>query len=304
MNQDRPSPKIRALESGMQLSIIIPAFNEAAGIRPTLVQLADTMATSGIVHEIIVVDDGSTDGTSEELRKLAEELEVLQLVVHQRNRGYGAALKSGIHSAEADIVAITDADGTYPNERIPELYHRLLSDRADMVVGSRTGANVHIPLARRPAKAFLRALANYLSGHPIPDLNSGLRVMRKEPIVRRFNLVSDGFSFTTTTLMALLARGHHVVFVPIDYHHRTGASKIRPIYDTFNFVVLILRVSVFFEPLKIFLPVTLMLFLLGFVVGVVQLLEGDLGDVTATILAAALQVGLVGLLADMISRRN
>ena len=288
----------------MQLSIIIPAYNEAAGIRPTLEELAAKMADSGIEHEIVVVDDGSTDGTSEQVRALAEEIPTARLVVHERNRGYGAALKSGIHSALSDIVAITDADGTYPNERIPELYHRLVDENADMVVGSRTGANVHIPLIRRPAKAFLRGLANYLSGHPIPDLNSGLRVMRKEPIVQRFNLVSDGFSFTTTTLMALLARGHHVVFVPIDYHHRTGNSKIRPIYDTFNFLVLILRVSAFFEPLKIFLPVTMILFALGISVGTVQLLHGDLGDVTATILAAALQVGLVGLLADMISRRN
>ncbi len=292
------------MERGMQLSIVIPAFNEAEGIRPTLEQLSATMAGSDLEYEIVVVDDGSTDGTSDQVRELERELPAVRLVVHERNRGYGAALKSGIHAAEADIVAITDADGTYPNERIPELFRRLVDDRADMVVGSRTGDNVHIPLVRRPAKAFLRALANYLSGHHIPDLNSGLRIMRKAPIVERFNLVSDGFSFTTTTLMALLARGHHVVFVPIDYHHRQGNSKIRPIQDTFNFLVLILRVTAFFEPLKIFLPLTILLFVLGVTVGTVQLLAGDLGDVTATILAAALQVGLVGLLADMISRRN
>ncbi len=288
----------------MQLSIVIPAYNEAGAIRPTLEELASTMASSGIEHEIVVVDDGSTDGTSEQVRQLVEELPAVRLLVHERNRGYGASLKSGINSALADVVAITDADGTYPNQRLPELYQRLLDENADMVVGSRTGTNVHIPLIRRPAKAFLRALANYLSGHPIPDLNSGLRVMRKAPIVQRFNLVSDGFSFTTTTLMALLARGHHVVFVPIDYHHRTGNSKIRPIYDTFNFLVLILRVSAFFEPLKIFLPVTMLLLVTGLTVGTIQVVQGDLGDVTATILASALQVGLVGLLADMISRRN
>ncbi len=288
----------------MELSVIIPAYNEAGAIRPTLEQLAETLADSGIEHEIIVVDDGSTDGTSEQVRQLEQSLPAVKLISHDRNRGYGAALKTGIHASLSDIVTITDADGTYPNERIPELYHKLVEESADMVVGSRTGENVHIPLVRRPAKAFLRLLANYLSGHHIPDLNSGLRVMRKEPIVKRFNLVSDGFSFTTTTLMALLARGHHVIFVPIDYHARTGNSKIRPIYDTFNFLVLILRVSMFFEPLKIFLPVTLLLGGLGLTVGTVQLIQGDLGDVTATILAAALQVGLVGLLADMISRRN
>jgi glycosyltransferase involved in cell wall biosynthesis len=288
----------------MELSVVIPAYNEAGAIRPTLEQLAETMADSGIQHEILVVDDGSTDGTSEQVRQLEQTLPAVRLLSHDRNRGYGAALKTGIHAAAAEIVTITDADGTYPNERIPELYRKLVETSADMVVGSRTGENVHIPLVRRPAKAFLRLLANYLSGHHIPDLNSGLRVMRKTPIVSRFNLVSDGFSFTTTTLMALLARGHHVIFVPIDYHARTGNSKIRPIYDTFNFLVLILRVSMFFEPLKIFLPVTLVLGALGMTVGAVQIVQGDLGDVTATILAATLQVGLVGLLADMISRRN
>jgi hypothetical protein len=173
-----------------------------------------------------------------------------------------------------------------------------------MVVGARTGENVHIPLLRRPAKAFLNLLANYLSGHRIPDLNSGLRVMRKQPIIERFNLVSDGFSFTTTTLLALLARGQPVEFVPIDYHARTGSSKIKPIRDTFNFIVLILRVSIYFEPIKVFLPVTLLLGLLGLLVGTVQLIGGNLGEVPATLLVAALQIGLVGLIADMISRRN
>jgi glycosyltransferase involved in cell wall biosynthesis len=289
----------------MELSVVIPAFNEARAIRPTLEQLVETLSESDIDHEIIVVDDGSTDGTSEIVQRLAESLPDVRLVVHKQNRGYGAALKSGIRAAQSEVVAITDADGTYPNERIPELYRRLVDERADMVVGSRTGENVHIPLVRRPAKWLLRVLANYLSGHPIPDLNSGLRVMSKAPIVQRFNLVSDGFSFTTTTLLALLARGQHVVFVPIDYHARTGNSKIRPIRDTFNFLVLILRVSVFFEPLKVFLPATLAIGLGGVGLGAVQLAQdGGLGEVPLLLVLSALQIGLVGLIADMISRRN
>ena len=288
----------------MELSVIIPAYNESGGIRPTLEALVADLADSDLVHEIIVVDDGSTDGTSEIVDEVVASLPSIRLLRHPRNRGYGAALKTGIHAAKADVVAITDADGTYPNERLPELYRRLREGSFDMVIGSRTGENVHIPLVRRPAKAALNLLANYLSGHKIPDLNSGLRVMRKQPIVDRFNLVSDGFSFTTTTLLALLARGNPVEFVPIDYHARTGSSKIKPIRDTFNFIVLILRVSMYFEPIKVFLPVTVALGALGVVVGGIQLYQGDLGDVPATILLAALQVGLVGLMADMISRRN
>lgn len=289
----------------VDLSVVIPAYNEASGLEPTLRALVATLAGSGIAHEVLVVDDGSTDGTGAIADRLAAELAGVRIVRHGRNRGYGAALKTGIRAAAADVVAITDADGTYPNERLPELYRRLVEHGADMVVGSRTGANVHIPLVRRPAKAVLRALANYLSGHAIPDLNSGLRVMRKGPIVERFNLVSDGFSFTTTTLLALLVRGHEVEFVPIDYHHRTGTSKIRPIHDTLNFLQLILRVIVYFEPIKVFLPVTLVLGGIGVIWGVAQAsTAGGLGDMPVLLLVSALQIGLVGLIADMISRRH
>lgn len=289
----------------MQLTVVIPAYNEAGAIRPTVEDLAATLAASGLEHEVIVVDDGSTDGTSEAVRELAGRLEAVRLVVHPRNRGYGAALKSGIRASRADVVAITDADGTYPNERLPELYRRLVDTGADMVVGSRTGAHVHIPLVRRPAKAFLRWLAQYLSGHPIPDLNSGLRVMRKAPIVERFNLVSNGFSFTTTTLLALLARDNPVEWVPIDYHQRTGNSKIRPIHDTLNFLVLILRVCVYFEPLKVFVPPAVLLALGGVGLGASQVLtNGGLGDAPVLMIVAALQILLSGLIADMISRRH
>ncbi|MCB9898328.1 MAG: glycosyltransferase family 2 protein [Planctomycetes bacterium] len=291
----------------MDFSIVIPAYDEADGIRPTLEALSAVMAASGIDYEVVVVDDGSTDGTSEKVAELAAELPRVRLLAHARNRGYGAALKTGIRAARAEIVAITDADGTYPNERLPELYRRCIDDQAAMVVGSRTGANVHIPLVRRPAKAFLRALANYLSGNKIPDLNSGLRVMRKEPIVRCFPLVSDGFSFTTTTLLALLARDEPVVFVPIDYHARTGSSKIKPIRDTFNFTVLILRASVYFEPLKVFLPVAAGLVVTGFAWGLGQALahpDRGIGDAPVLLLASAVQVLLTGLIADMISRRH
>src|SRR5262249_20308913 len=153
-----------------------------------------------------------------------------------------------IRAAAARVVAITDADGTYPGAPLPALYHKLIETGSDMVVGARTGKNVHIPLARRPAKAMLARLAVYLSGKPIPDLHSGLRVFLPEAALERFHLISDGFSFTTTITLALLARNRRVIFVPVDYRKRTGSSKIRPIADPFNFLVLILRVSIYFEP--------------------------------------------------------
>lgn len=288
----------------MELTVVVPAYNEAGAVRPTLERLAETLAASGIEHEILAVDDGSTDGTTQKLDELQRELPALRVITHAKNRGYGASLKTGIRAAAADVVAITDADGTYPNERIPELYRRLRDEKADMVVGSRTGDQVHIPLVRRPAKAFLRWLANHLSGHRIPDLNSGLRVMAKAPVVECFPLVSDGFSFTTTTLLALLSRDRSVVFVPIDYQHRTGRSKIRPIRDTLNFLVLILRVCAHFEPLRVFVPAAVALALGGLGMGAWQVFQqGGLGEAPVLLLVASLQVLLSGLIADMISRR-
>jgi glycosyltransferase involved in cell wall biosynthesis len=288
----------------VDLSVVIPAFNEAAGISPVLGELSAVLGAAGIDHEILVVDDGSTDGTDEAVRAAADTLDAVRLIAHDRNRGYGASLKTGIHAARAEVVAITDADGTYPSEPLPGLFRRLVDEQADMVVGSRTGKNVHIPMVRRPAKALLNLLANYLSGHKIPDLNSGLRVFRREVAIERFNLISDGFSFTTTITLALLARNKRVIFEPIDYLKRTGSSKIRPIADTFNFVVLILRVSIYFEPLKVFLPISGLLAAAGLAYGGLQVKQGDLGEGPVLLLVAALQVLLVGMIADMISRKN
>ncbi len=288
----------------IELTVVIPAYNEAHGIRPAVTQLAEVLARSGIVHEILLVDDGSTDGTDAAIAELAARLPAVRALSHPMNRGYGASLKTGILAASAPVIAITDADGTYPEDSLPGLYRELVAKGADMVVGARTGASVHIPLVRRPAKAVLRLLANYLTGKRIPDLNSGLRVFRREPVVERFNLISDGFSFTTTVTMALLSRNRPVIFVPIDYRKRTGNSKIRPIADTFNFTVLILRVSIFFEPFKVFLPVSGALAVAGLAYGGYQVNQGNLGEGPVLLLVASLQIFCVGLIADMISRKN
>ncbi len=289
----------------VDLSLVIPAYNEAAGITPSLEEVVAALTDAGIDHEVVVVDDGSTDGTAERIEELAERLPGVRVVRHGTNRGYGAALKTGIRAATADVIAITDADGTYPADRLPGLYRRLVDEGADMVVGSRTGADVHIPAIRRPAKAFMRLLANYITGRRIPDLNSGLRVFRRAPVEERFNLISDGFSFTTTVTLALLVRHRIVAYEPIDYHERTGSSKIRPIADTLNFLVLMLRACVYFEPLKVFLPVTGGLAVVGVLWGARQISQmGGIGDAPVLFLLAALQVLLVGLIADMISRRN
>jgi glycosyltransferase involved in cell wall biosynthesis len=214
-------------------------------------------------------------------------------------------LKTGIRNARFDLICITDADGTYPNERIPELVHALTANKRDMVVGSRTGKNVSIPLIRKPAKWAINRLANFVAGETIPDLNSGLRVFRKEIAYRFFSILPDGFSFTTTITLGMLSNGYSVEYVPIDYHARVGKSKIKPIRDTLNFTQLVLRIALYFAPLKLFLPLSVFVFLSALVWGFISFFVFEkLADVSTIVIAfAGLQVLVTGMLAELINRR-
>ena len=282
------------------VSIVVPAYNEEDGCVPVIRELVATMEESGLDYEIIVVDDGSTDGTS---KKLCELEGAITLVRHQRNMGYGASLKTGIRRAQHDLIAITDADGTYPGKRIPELVRSM--DYHAMVVGARTGEKVRIPLVRRPAKWAIGKLANYLSQTRIPDLNSGLRVMRRDVLNRFIRMLPAGFSFTTTITLAMLTNGYPVRFEAIDYEHRAGRSKIRPIRDTLNFIQLIIRTVMYFEPLRIFLPLSALLVLSSIAVLVLSIvMTGHVMDVTTVVLfVAAVQMLATGMIADIVNKR-
>jgi glycosyltransferase involved in cell wall biosynthesis len=246
-----------------------------------------------------VVDDGSTDGTG----AIATE-SGFRVIRHPFNRGYGASLKSGIRAARAQRIVITDADGTYPNERIPELVAGL--GEHHMVVGARTGQKVHIPLLRRPAKRALNSLANYLSETRIPDLNSGLRAFRREEALRFLDILPSGFSFTTTITLAMHVNDLLVLYVPIDYHARKGQSKIRPIQDTLNFLSLIVRTILYFRPLKIFLPLAGFLVVLAIAVLLYSwLYTPKIMDASVSIIVmSAFQMAAIGLLADLIDKRS
>jgi glycosyltransferase involved in cell wall biosynthesis len=282
------------------ISVIVPAFNEELGIGSVLMQLDRVLGSTGLSHEIIVVDDGSTDATAAQA-----EAAGVRVLRHAANRGYGAALKTGIRHARYNLICITDADGTYPTERIPELVGHLAGDGWDMVVGARTGEDVAIPLVRRPAKWAIARLAELVAGERILDLNSGLRVFHRDIALRFFSMLPDGFSFTTTLTLAMLSNGYLLNYVPINYHPRIGRSKIRPVQDTLNFIGLVLRIALYFVPLKVFLPLSGLLLLLS--VGVAlftRFVLGQLADVTTVVIAmTAAQVAVVGLLAELINRR-
>lgn len=281
------------------LTIIIPAYNEERGIRPVVEQVRGAMDGFPYEYEILVVDDGSRDRTAEEARATG-----VRVIQHHQNRGYGEALKTGIRHAAYERIAIIDADGSYPASEIPRLAAML--DDAEMVVGARTGANAAIPLIRRPAKRMLTWLASYLTGVKIPDLNSGLRLFKRALAIEFFDLLPSKFSFTTTITLAALNSGYLVEFVEVDYYARTGKSKIRPIQDTINFFMLVLRLTLIFRPLKIYLPAAIGLFLLSALVVVVGWFGfGKIFDNTALILLfAAFQCVAIGLLADVVNVRR
>lgn len=285
------------------VTVIVPCFNEQDMIASTVRKLVDLMRTTHRPYEIIVIDDGSTDATSVELSSCAYEPH-LTVLRNDTNRGYGFSIKRAVAVAQYETLVLTDADGTYPIERIPELLGQM--DGADMLVGARTGEHVKIPLARRPAKWVLRRLAEYLTKTHIPDLNSGLRIMKRSLVRRYLSLLPDGFSLTTTITLAALTHQHPVKFVPINYAKRVGSSSIRPLRDTANFLGLIVRTVMYFRPLKIFAPVSAAVFALAVAVGAMsKVMTGQVADVTSvTLIVAAVQLLAIGLLADLIDKRS
>ncbi len=285
------------------LSVVIPCFNEGQGISQTITELHTTLAGvktfSG--YEIIVVDDGSTDNTAEVLRGCP----AIEILTHDTNSGYGASLKTGISKAQYDTVCIIDADGTYPIKAIPELLNKFYNNNFDMVVGARTGASVAIPSIRKPAKWCLKQLARFITGKDIPDLNSGLRIFKRSVVLKFFPVLPDGFSFTTTITIGMLESKYKVSYVPIDYFRRIGSSKIRPIYDTLNFTMLVLRMALYFAPAKIFLPVSVFFVFLAIAWGVFSFtVLGRFADVSTIVIAmSGIQIGMMGLIAHLINRR-
>jgi len=286
-------------------SIIVPAYNEEDGIEGVVRRLAGLEFGKGEV-EILVVDDGSTDGTRDVLRSLCEEIGALRVIEKPRNEGYGSALLTGFSAAKHEILVITDADGTYPEDRIAELV-AIVEAGADMAIGARTGSDVHIPLIRRPAKAFLRMLASFLAEYPIPDLNSGLRAFRRSFVLAYRAILPKGFSFTTTITLAALTNHHQIEYLPIDYAARKGRSKIRPIMDTLGFMALIVKTILYFNPLKVFYPMTWFVGI-GFLasLGYDLIIEdpANLGDKTVLLFVAVMQVLTVGLFADLLCKRS
>lgn len=297
-----------------KLSIIMPVFNEAGAVGGVI----ESIRAVGIAvpYELIVVDDGSTDGTGAVVERLAKESGpegennprqecrgYLRVIRHDRNRGYGASLKTGITAARAEHVMIIDGDGSYPVKHFDDFLG--LAAEHDMVVGARTTAVKHEPKLRTWVKALIIWMLKILADIDVPDLNSGLRLMKKSQVSRYFHLLPDGISFTSTITLILLSEGRPVKFVPIDYFARTGASKFMPVRDTLGIIILIARTFLYFNPLKVFLPLALSAFILAGIIALISILAGKFMDVTTVTLAlTGVQLFILGLLADLIAKRR
>ncbi len=278
------------MASPTETSVIIPAYNEA----PVIAKVIEGLMSAAAWREIIVVDDGSCDGTPE-----AACAAGARVVRHPYNKGNGASVKTGIRQARGEFILIIDADGQHPPSEAVRLVSRL--GEYDLVVGARAGTT-QANAARRLGNAALNRVAAYMTGRAIPDLTSGFRAARREYLVEFLHLLPNRFSTPTTTTLAFLKAGYNVAFEPIEARRRVGQSKIRLLRDGGKFFLIILKVVTLFSPLRIFLPISLASFVLG--AGYAAWTVGTQRHVTNSsvlLIMLAVIVFLVGLVSEQIA---
>jgi len=246
------------MEEKKFISIIIPAYNEEEAIGWVIDRIHEVFGPLDYDYEILVIDDGSTDKTSDVVS--AKEA---TLIKRKFNKGCGAARKIGILEAKGDIIAMLDADKSYDPKDLPNLIEQI--DEWDMINGVRQQEKGSLRFLRVPAKFVIRKLAEYLSGHKIPDLNTGMKVFKKSILLRYLWVIPDGFSCVTSMTLSFLCNGYSVGFIPIEYYKRLGKSKFQPIQDTARYIQTVLRIIIYFNPGKIFTPLSIGLFLIGVV---------------------------------------
>jgi polyisoprenyl-phosphate glycosyltransferase len=283
------------------ISVVLPCFNERDHVELEIKRIRAALEDAGLEYELICVDDGSTDGT----REILEATPGIRTILLPRNQGSGTARRIGTQQATGRVVVWTDADMTYPNERIPELVAQL-DDTYDQVVGARKTEAGTYKLFRVPAKWAIRKLAAYLTGTTIPDLNSGLRAFKRKVAEPYLRLLPPGFSCVTTITLAFLCNGHPIRYVPVDYARRAGRSKFHPFRDAYNYLLQVLRMVMYFNPLRMLMPVALTLLAATFLKAGIDLVVHDLRVAGSTVLVglAAFNIMAIALLADLVVRRT
>jgi polyisoprenyl-phosphate glycosyltransferase len=287
------------------VTVILPAFNEQDHVLAEVERICAALDASPHSYEVLAIDDASTDGTLAVLRAAEQRFPHLQVVAFRRNGGSGTARRIGTQMARGQIVVWTDADLTYPNERIPELVETLRDDPSyDQVVGARTTEEGTHKILRVPAKWLIRKVAERLTNQRIPDLNSGLRAFRREVALPYLRLLPPGFSCVTTITLAFLSNQHDVKYVPISYAKRAGQSKFHFVRDAYRYILQVLRMVMYFDPLKVLMPPALWLIAIGVVKGVVDMVRHPFYFPASTVLlfVTGLMIGSLALLSDLVVR--
>ncbi|MGL4173726.1 MAG: glycosyltransferase family 2 protein [Actinomycetota bacterium] len=289
----------------VDVTVVLPAYNEQDHVRAEIDRICAALDSSEFSYEVLGIDDASTDGTLAVLEQAAREHPHIQVVPFRRNGGSGTARRIGTQMARGDVVVWTDADLTYPNERIPELVRVLRDDSSyDQVVGARTTEEGTHKILRVPAKWLIRKIAERLTNQRIPDLNSGLRAFRRNVSLPYLRLLPPGFSCVTTITLAFLANQHDIKYVDIDYAKRAGSSKFHFVKDAYRYILQVLRMVMYFDPLKVLMPPALWLFGIGVVKAVVDMVRHPFYFPASTVLlvVSGLLIGSLALLADLVVR--
>lgn len=280
------------------VTIVLPVYNEEGHIADEIGRIRRSMDASRYSYEVLVVNDGSTDGTAAVLAGI----DGIRRIDLASNHGSGHARKIGSRAARGEVVVWTDADMTYPNDQIPALVDEL--EGHDQVVGARTSEEGTHRWARVPAKWFIRLLAQYLSQSKIPDLNSGFRAFRRDVALPYLHLLPAGFSCVTTITLAFLSNGLTIKYVPIEYAERAGTSKFHWRRDTQRYFLQVVRMIMTFNPLRVFMPLGLLLLALALGKLVYDVVDKDFRITSNAIILTivSLQVIATGLLADLMVR--
>lgn len=289
----------------LDVTVVLPCYNEQTHVVAEIERITKAMDASGFTYELLVIDDKSTDDTLSVLREAEPRFPHMRLMAFQRNGGSGTARRIGSQEAKGSIVVWTDADMSYPNERIPELVQYLHdNEHVDQVVGARTSEQGSHKALRVPAKWAIRKFAEVLAGTKIPDLNSGLRAFRKQVSLPYLRLLPPGFSCVTTITLAFMSNQHQVDFMPIEYSKRSGKSKFHFVRDAYRYILQVLRMVVYFNPIKVLMPLALFLFGLGSVKAIVDVIQYNFRVTTNAMLliVTGLIIAAVALLADLIVR--
>jgi glycosyltransferase involved in cell wall biosynthesis len=280
----------------LTFSLVIPAYNEADTIASVISRAHQVMKKLERAYEIIVVDDGSQDATAERAHYACA-----RVISHPYNIGNGAAVKTGIRNARGEVLVMLDGDGQHAPEDIPRLLKKL--GPYDMVVGARTHES-DTSLHRDVANRIYNWFATYVCGRKIEDLTSGFRAVKAD-IARGFvYLLPNTFSYPTTITLATVRSGYSLAYVPIKTVRRVGSSKIKLLRDGSRFFLIILKVATLFSPLKVFVPVSIFMFLLGFGYGLfkVIVLGARYGPTSAMLMTMSVLVFLVGLVSEQVTQ--